>query len=81
MQEVHCFKYTSDDWYPNFYKHTVLVSYSPGDGGDDPSVGCSGADDLDYSYFGPDAEYIFMRILEMGDVTRDKVKALGLTAD
>jgi hypothetical protein len=82
MQSLSCLKRTSDCWYPNHEEHFVHVFFfNKTQEGEPNRVALSGDDDFGLVYDGEDAEYIFMRILEMDDVTVKKAQQLGMKGD
>lgn len=87
MQTCSVFKPTSDDWYDNFSGdelegnvEVTFISQPYPDGGPYEDI-CTvaGNDDCELSYEGADAEYKFMLIIAMKDVTMQAVLDLGFT--
>lgn len=82
MQNISCYKPTKDDWCPNYSGNMVQVFYFNNQASnEDDIVTVTGSDDCSLSYCGKDAEYIFMRILELDYVNMSDVKKLGLDSD
>lgn len=86
MQTCSVFKPTSDDWYGNFSGHelegNVQVLFFNKEGcasGNENICTVAGNDDCELSYEGVDAEYKFMIIIAMKDVTMQAVLDLGFT--
>lgn len=86
MQTCSVFKPTSDNWHGNFsgddLNGNVEVLFFSKDGSSgwhEDICTVAGNDDCELSYEGTDAEYKFMRIIEMKDVTMQAVLDLGFT--
>lgn len=87
MQTCSVFKPTSDNWYGNFSGHesegnvevTFISQPYPFDSQYGDICAVSGTDDCSLFYDGEDAEYKFMLIIAMKDVTRKAVLDLGFT--
>ena len=77
MIKFTCLKETSEDWYPNIDGKYVAVSYYSNPE-TEPLVCVWGNDDCGMEYIGNDAQYIFHRLLEEGNITRKICENLGL---
>lgn len=82
MQNISCYKETQDDWCPNFSGNMVQISFFNGKPENREDIVCiTGADDCEQSYTGEDAEYIFMRLLELEYVNFNSLEKLGVKSD
>lgn len=78
INDLECFKKTSDYWCGNYYKDLVQVSLLYNNKGIADRVVVSGNDDMMMAYDGTDALEVFLKILQVDSVTQELLKELKL---